>query len=107
MYYPNLRLYSTHGRLNTRQASWDGAQAFLRRYGRRTLTSLVVYALSFVPVLGRFVLPAASFYAFNQAAGPLPALVIFGVGVFLPRRFLVVFLQSYFASRGLMRELVS
>jgi hypothetical protein len=53
------------------------------------------------------VLPAASFWTFNKAVGPVPAVVIFGGGVLLPRRWLVMFLQTYFASRGLMRELVS
>ena len=81
--------------------------AFLIRYGRRAGISLAIYALSHVPVVGRFVLPAASFYTFNKAVGPQPAVVIFGAGIFLPRRWLVTFLQSYFSSRSLMRELVS
>ena len=68
--------------------------------------SLAVYMLSYLPYVGRFVLPAASFYTFNNAVGPIPATIIFGSGVFLPRRYLVVFLQSYFSSRSLMRELV-
>ncbi|KAI4205273.1 MAG: hypothetical protein LQ350_000595 [Teloschistes chrysophthalmus] len=62
--------------------------------------------LSYLPYIGRFVLPAASFYTFNNAVGPIPATVIFGSGIFLPRRYLVVFLQSYFSSRSLMRELL-
>ena len=105
-YYPNMRLYSSHGAGRSQQAAMDAGVAFLKRYGRRTALSLVVYMFSYVPVVGRFVLPAASFYAFNQAVGPIPATAIFGVGVFLPRRFLIVFLQSYFASRSLMRDLV-
>lgn len=56
--------------------------------------------------MGRLVLPAASFYTFNKAVGLGPASVIFGTGVFLPRKYLVIFLQSYFASRSLMRELL-
>lgn len=106
MYYPNLHLYSTHGDTSTCKAPKDAVLAFLIRYGRRAAMSLLVYLLSYLPLVGRFVLPAASFYTLNKALGPLPASIIFGSGIFLPRRYLVVFLQSYFSSRSLMRELV-
>jgi len=84
----------------------DAALAFLIRFGRRAAISLAIYALSYLPIVGRFVLPAASFYTLNNTVGPIPAAVIFGSGIFLPRRYLIVFLQSYFSSRSLMRELV-
>lgn len=106
MYYPNLRLYSTHGDTSKHKAPADAALKFFYRYGRRAMMSLAVYMLSYLPYIGRFVLPAASFYTFNNAVGPIPATIIFGSGIFLPRRYLVVFLQSYFSSRSLMRELV-
>ena len=106
MYYPNLRMYSTHGDTSKQRKPKDAALTFLIRYGRRAGMSLVIYMLSYLPYVGRFVLPAASFYTFNNAVGPLPATVIFGSGLFLPRRYLIVFLQSYFSSRSLMRELV-
>ena len=107
MYYPNLRLYETHGDTSKHRAPMDAAVAFLLRFSRRAAMSLAVFALSYLPVVGRFVLPAASFYTFNKSVGPVPATFIFGLGLFLPRRYLVVFLQSYFSSRSLMRELVS
>lgn len=106
MYYPNLRMYSTHGETSKQRAPKDAAWAFFFRFGRRAAISLVIYLLSHLPLVGRFVLPAASFYTLNNALGPLPALVIFGSGIFLPRKYLIVFLQSYFSSRSLMRELV-
>ena len=107
MYYPNLRMYSTHGDTSKHRAPTDAVLAFLIRYGRRAGISLAIYLLSYLPLVGRFVLPAASFYTFNNAVGTAPAMVIFGSGIFLPRRYLIVFLQSYFSSRSLMRELVS
>lgn len=85
----------------------DAAIAFLIRFSRRAGISLAIYMLSYLPYVGRLVLPAASFYTFNKAVGPIPAVAIFGSGIFLPRRYLVVFLQSYFSSRSLMRELVT
>ncbi|CUS11237.1 unnamed protein product [Tuber aestivum] len=106
LYYPNLRLYS-------RKAGGAGApgvakalRPFLIKYARRAAISIAVYFASFLPVVGRFVLPAASFYSFNRAAGPIPAIAVFGVGLLLPKRWMIVFLQGYFASRGLMRELL-
>jgi len=106
MYYPNLRTYQTYGDTSSKKAPFDAAMAFLFRFGRRAVLSLAIYGLSYVPLVGRFVLPAASFYTFNKAVGPVPASLIFGTGLFLPRHYLVVFLQSYFASRSLMRELL-
>ena len=106
-YHCNLSMYSTHGEKSQKRSPLEAGKKFLIRYGRRASISLGVYVLSFLPVVGRFVLPAASFYTFNKAVGPVPATLVFGAGVFLPRRYLVVFLQSYFSSRSLVRELVS
>jgi hypothetical protein len=106
MYYPNLRLYSTHGDTGQKKKPIDAVIAFLIRFGRRAGISLVIYLLSFLPILGRFVLPAASFYTFKTAVGTQPAVVIFATSILLPRKYLVMFLQSYFSSRSLMRELV-
>ena len=91
-YYTELRMYSAHGATSKHRKPMDAA--------------LAIYALSYLPIVGRFVLPAATFYTFKNAVGPTPATVIFGSGIFLPRRYLIVFLQSYFSSRSLMRELV-
>lgn len=105
-YFAELRMYSAHGDTSKHRAPMDAALAFLIRFGRRAGISLAIYALSHLPIVGRFVLPAASFYTFNNTVGPIPATVIFGSGIFLPRRYLIVFLQSYFSSRSLMRELL-
>lgn len=77
------------------------------KQGRKAGISLAVLALSYLPYVGKFVLPAASFYTFNKAVGPQPAVAIFAGSLLLPRRYLVSFLQAYFSSRTLMRELVS
>jgi len=106
MYYPNLRLYSKRDGSTQTTSYAEAISMFLWRFGRKAAISLAVFALSYVPYIGRLVLPAASFYTFNRAVGLGPASVIFGTGIFLPRRYLVIFLQSYFASRSLMRELL-
>ncbi|EAQ92153.1 hypothetical protein CHGG_00388 [Chaetomium globosum CBS 148.51] len=105
-YSLNLRKYRvTDGRTNSTSAA-ESATLFLYRFARRSALSLAVFAASYIPYVGRLVLPAASFWTFNKAVGLGPASVIFGGGLFLPRRYLVIFLQSYFGSRSLMRELL-
>ncbi|KAF2152596.1 transmembrane protein UsgS [Myriangium duriaei CBS 260.36] len=109
MYYPNLIMYpvtTSTASADQKKSPVDAMIATLYRYGRKAAISIAVFALSYVPYVGRFVLPAVSFYTFNNAVGLEPALVIFGGGIFLPRRYLVMFLQSYFASRSLMRDLL-
>ncbi|KAF2711443.1 hypothetical protein K504DRAFT_475298 [Pleomassaria siparia CBS 279.74] len=108
MYYPNLQQYSDHKPKEEKKkvALKKTLTLFFIRYGRKAAISLAVVGLSYVPYVGRFVLPAASFYTFSGSVGPQPALVIFGGSLLLPRRYLVTFLQSYFSSRTLMRELL-
>jgi hypothetical protein len=91
MYAQNLEKYPTHAPRDTSEK-------------KKSIKD--VLALSYVPYVGKFVLPAASFYTFNKAVGPQPAVAIFATSIFLPRRYLVSFLQAYFSSRTLMRELV-
>lgn len=108
MYHANLKQYPTKSTATKQhRASIDAFLHLISRFGRRAALSLGVYLLSFLPLIGRFVLPAASFYTFHKAVGPVPAGAIFAVGTLLPRRYLAIFLQSYFASRSLTRELVS
>ncbi|KAK1975401.1 transmembrane protein UsgS [Colletotrichum cereale] len=106
MYYPNLRMYKVSDGSTHSTSTAEAISMFLYRFARKGAISLAVFALSYLPVVGRFVLPAASFYTFNNAVGLGPASLIFGTGIFLPKRYIVIFLQSYFASRSLMRELL-
>ncbi|KAI0122327.1 formamidase [Daldinia grandis] len=106
MYYPNLsKLKHLDGSTQSGSTA-EAVTMFIWKFARKALISLAVFALSYVPYIGRFVLPAASFYTFHKAVGLGPAAVIFGTGIFLPKRYLVIFLQTYFASRSLMRELL-
>ncbi|KAJ4247724.1 hypothetical protein NW762_012932 [Fusarium torreyae] len=106
MYYPNLKTYRASDGSTHSESTAQAVSMFLYRFLRKGGISLAVFALSYTPVVGRFVLPAASFYTFNNAVGLGPASIIFGTGIFLPRKYLVIFLQSYFSSRSLMRELL-
>lgn len=111
MFYPKLALYSQPRRRSMGSSSninlgWDSVSSFLYRFGRKGFVSLAVFSLSQLPVVGHVILPLASFYTFKRAVGMGPAALIFGVGLLLPRMYLVVFLQTYFSSRSLVRELL-
>ncbi|KAI0475036.1 formamidase [Xylariaceae sp. FL0804] len=106
MYYPNLRQYEQKDGRTRSHSTSDAFMMTLWRFSRKALISLAVFALSYAPLIGPLVLPAASFYTFHRAVGLGPAALIFGAGVFAPRRWLVIFLQTYFASRSLTRELL-
>jgi hypothetical protein len=107
MYYSNLRMYPKRDGSTHSKSTAEALTMLLVKLSRKAGISLAIFCLAYVPVVGRFVLPGASFYTFEKAVGFGPAALIFGTGIFLPRRFLVIFLQSYFTSRTLMRELVS
>lgn len=106
LYFSNLRMYHSEKRGPPSGGSSKPMFRFLSRFARKGLISLFIFSLSYIPYVGRVVLPAASFYTFNKAVGIGPAILIFGTGIFLPRRYLIVFLQAYFSSRSLMRELL-
>lgn len=108
LYYPNLVQYDTlkNQKRKDSASSASALRLFLYRFGRRGLISVLIFSLSYLPIFGRFVLPLASFYTFKRAVGYGPAISLFLGGLFVPRRYLVVFLQTYFSSRNLMRELL-
>lgn len=108
IFYPTMQAYTKgkrDGSANTKSTA-EALTVMAMKLGKKAGISLTILALSYVPYIGRLILPAASFYTFNKAVGLGPAAVIFGTGIFLPKRYLVIFLQSYFTSRSLMRELL-
>ncbi|KAI1262019.1 transmembrane protein UsgS [Xylariaceae sp. FL1019] len=106
MYYPNLSKYKQKDGTTHSTSTAENTTMFIWRFARKGLISLAIFALSCVPYFGMLVLPAASFYTFNKAVGLGPAAIIFGTGILLPKRYLIIFLQAYFSSRGLMRNLL-
>lgn len=107
LYYPNLVQYSAKGGSSVSRPIPQALKSFFNRYAKKIGMMLGIYLLSMVVIIGRFVMPAASFYTFRSHVGSTPAAVIFGVGLILPKHYIVTFLHTYFASRSLMRELVS
>lgn len=110
MYWPNLsKYYSDQAPVSKsrKKHPLEGIDLFLMRYGKKAMLSLTFYLLSHTPYIGKFVLPVISFYTFDKAVGNKPAILIFASGLILPRKYLIWFLQTYFGSRSMTRELVS
>lgn len=107
MYYPSLAMFPTKGSPRSSRPKSEALMMFVHRYAKRMGMLLGLYLVSLAPVIGRFVMPAASFYTFRNHVGTAPAAVIFGAGLILPKVVIVKFLHTYFASRSLMRDLVS
>lgn len=78
----------------------------LKKFSRRAYFSAGSYACSFIPLVGPYVLPFAAFRSFKNVAGGPAAGLIFGVGVFCPRRWLILFLSTYWGSRAMMNNLL-
>ncbi|KAJ5115089.1 hypothetical protein NUU61_000848 [Penicillium alfredii] len=106
MYYPSLVQYSIKGGTGISRPIPEAMVSFMNRYAKRVGLMFGVYFLSLVPIVGRFVMPLASFYTFRSHVGGTPAAAIFGAGLVLPKKYIVTFLHTYFASRSLMRELL-
>lgn len=85
----------------------DKFEVFIRKYAQRAATTVAVYLLSGVPVIGRLVLPAMSFYSFNQVVGGAAASAIFVLGIIAPRRWMMLFLSAFWGGRSLSRELLN
>lgn len=111
-YYKNLKQYEGYKRptmkaKSKKDGAKEGLKFFLLRAARKSLIAISIYLLSFLPVVGKLVVPIASFYVFNQTVGPKPAIAVFASGLVLPKKYLIIFLQTFYSSRGMMRELVS
>lgn len=114
-YYPALMQYDRRhleptdqsgSRTHAHHEPMGELSRFLKGYARRAAFTMAIYVLSGVPYVGRFVLPAISFRSFNGVVGTEAAVAVFAVGMFLPRRAMVVFLSAFWGGRSLVRELL-
>jgi hypothetical protein len=109
---PLRPLYSKALSLYARNSSSHSTQRlskFAKRTAKRFLIGLVVYSLSLIPGIGKFVFPAAGFYSLYRALGEdlLLATLVGGAGLLLfPKRTYVILLQGWLSTRALTRELL-
>ena len=105
LYYNSLALYAR----NSPSYSTERFTKFIRRTLKRLMLGIVLLLLSMVPVIGRFVFPAAGFYSLYHALGEdlVLAGIIGGVGLLLfPKRTYVILVQGWLSTRALTRELL-
>ncbi|KAF9417654.1 hypothetical protein BGZ94_009915 [Podila epigama] len=86
---------------------WQEMWRYIRRTWRRLKWGLLFLVLSWLPVIGRFAFPVASFISTIQSIGSKPLAVVFAVASFLlPRSVSIYLLKGFFGCRALTRELL-
>ncbi|KAG0094864.1 hypothetical protein BGZ93_006679 [Podila epicladia] len=86
---------------------WHEMWRYMRRTWKRLKWGLLFLVLSWVPVLGRFAFPIASFLSTIQSIGSKPLAIVFAVASFLlPRSVSIYMLKGFFGCRTLTRELL-
>ncbi|KAG0320462.1 hypothetical protein BGZ99_004494 [Dissophora globulifera] len=87
--------------------TWQEMWRYMRRTWKRLKWALLFLVLSWVPVIGRFAFPVASFLSTIQSIGSKPLAVVFAIASFmLPRSISIYFLKGFFGCRALTRELL-
>lgn len=110
-YKEQARAYGSSGKsswsfFSRRQDSGNDFASFLHRMATRTAFTLVMYLIKDIPILGSLSISSASFYSFNSVVGTPAAAVVFGLGLLVPKKWLLVFLSAFWGSRSLVRELL-
>ncbi|KAG0232232.1 hypothetical protein BGX31_005222 [Mortierella sp. GBA43] len=90
-----------------RVQTWKEMWRYVRRTWKRLKWGLLFLVLSWVPVIGRFAFPVASFLSTLQSIGSKPLAVFFALASFmLPRSVSIYLLKGFFECRALTRELL-
>lgn len=86
---------------------WQEMWRYMLRTWKRLKWGLLFLVLSWVPIIGRFAFPIASFLSTIQSIGSKPLAVVFAVASFLlPRSVSIYLLKGFFGCRALTRELL-
>ncbi|KAG2188519.1 hypothetical protein INT44_001273 [Umbelopsis vinacea] len=85
---------------------WANLRQYLIRYFKKGRIGIIVYLLSLLPFIGRFVLPAAGAYTMYKSLGKGQAAAVGICFIILPPHITRVIMRSLFEMRALMRELL-
>ncbi|KAF9430374.1 hypothetical protein BGZ76_000857 [Entomortierella beljakovae] len=86
---------------------WRDMWRYIRKTWKRMKWGLLFLVLSWVPVIGRFAFPVASFLSTLQSIGSKPLAIFFAITSFmLPRSVSIYLLKGFFGCRALTRELL-
>lgn len=80
---------------------------FLQRSIKRSIFSIVIFMLSGTPIIGRLITAGVSFYSFHKVVGTATALGIFAIGLSVERRYMIIFLSTFWGGRSLVRGLLA
>ncbi|RHZ49347.1 hypothetical protein Glove_522g16 [Diversispora epigaea] len=87
---------------------WQETKQYLIRTGNQLKKVIAVYFLSLLPFVGGFVYPIASAFALVNSLGYVPAIIVGILMSITPgtKSFAIIFLETLYSSRALMRELL-
>ncbi|RUP17002.1 hypothetical protein BC936DRAFT_139485 [Jimgerdemannia flammicorona] len=85
---------------------WGNIVQYLKRTYKRFKLSILVYALTFVPLIGRFVVPLAGAYTVIKSLGLSLGVAVGVTSYILPPGYGIQILSTLFAMRALTRELL-
>ncbi|KAG2184669.1 hypothetical protein INT43_000582 [Umbelopsis isabellina] len=85
---------------------WANLRQYLWRSFKKARIGIVVYLLSLMPLIGRFILPAAGAYTVYRSLGRNQAIVVGVCFLLLPQPITKTIMRALFEMRALMRELL-
>ncbi|KAI8393740.1 uncharacterized protein BYT42DRAFT_591371 [Radiomyces spectabilis] len=91
---------------NYRKEIWPQMKGYMKRMWKNLRLGLVIYALSFMPIVGPYVFPAAAAYATYRSLGNTQAVVVGICFLFLPQGATKTLVRALIGMRTLMRELL-
>ncbi|KAI5793735.1 hypothetical protein DFH27DRAFT_567113 [Peziza echinospora] len=119
LYYPTLSALTPnpnpplitrpHSAASVRPPQGSPLKKFLFRSLKKAGLSLAIYVLTFLPFpLGGMVVPLSTLYSLHKFLGLAPAVAVSLVSyILLPKSTGILLLQTYFASRHLVNDLLS
>lgn len=79
---------------------------FVKRHVFKALSNIAILLIGRIPTFGRLFLSIISFLNLNDRIGTVRAAVVATLLHFLPKRYSVLFLSTYWASRSMVRDLL-
>ncbi|KAI7864576.1 hypothetical protein BDF14DRAFT_1875877 [Spinellus fusiger] len=89
-----------------RREYWANLKSYLQRTGKKLRLGLLLYVVSFLPYVGRFVFPAAGVYTTWRSLGNTQGIAVGVCFCFLPSWAILRLVRALVGMRALMRELL-
>ncbi|KAI8064660.1 hypothetical protein BC940DRAFT_92954 [Gongronella butleri] len=96
----------TNRNKHAKQQYWQNMRRYMMRTWKKARLGLLIYALSMLPVIGKFMFPLAGAYTTYQALGKTQGIAVGICFIFLPRWATMQLIRALIGMRALMRELL-